>query len=170
MTDAPSVDLLVRSLGSGEAARYRETVLRHLDRLAARERIEGYSLLVCGDAVDRDARAAGTGAGRVLSETLEAVEAWADAPDRSVDSFFPTVERESAFAEETRRETRLPAVALVEYDHAGSVRAVSPALVDGSARTVADRLDALAGDGRTATDDRPFTDDRDAPVVVDRVG
>lgn len=141
--DIPRVELWVRSLYPAGVERRQEAVLARLERLAARDRIASFELLLAGEKVGLGSAAARTAVGRRTLDRFEQFRGWADRTDRSLEPVFEVRTVDSAFTGERFRTVSFPSISVAEYVD-GELRHVAPHTDGDTVVTVDDRLAQLA--------------------------
>lgn len=151
-----TVELYVRSLAPRAAHDHLEDLVESLESLKTRNRIVDYTVHVWGSRIDRTSAAAGTEAGRFVTERVEAFTDWASEQGLSMGSFFEEESVESSITGEEYTAMTLPTAALAEYVD-DELAFVAPCSNGEAVCTVADRLEVLQGDRTTKSARRPMT-------------
>lgn len=150
----PTLELFVRSLAPTARSGELETVLDRLDALVERGVVDDYSVTVWGEEVRADGDAVErTAIGRHVLDSLASFRAWAADNDASVSRFYETRPVERGLLGEEYTVTTLPVVAMAEYGD-GDLQYVTPHEMEGTVRTVRDRLDVLAERDVARTEER----------------
>jgi hypothetical protein len=142
-------ELYVRSLAPGSEFRSQERAFAALDDLVERGSLAIYDVYVWGDAVSPTGVGSRTHAGRRVLDRVARIEGWATETGATVAGLRPG-EHRSRITGERWPVTRLPSLALAEYD-AGRLVHFAPHVAGEENVSVARRLRALAESAPPAT-------------------
>lgn len=134
---AVTLELYLRSLGSGPARPQQEAAVERIERLAEAGAIGGYTVVPWGDGITPSGAVARTDAGRFILDRIDAFEAWADRVGSTVP--FECRHSSASLVDEGCEEIVLPRMVLATIDDEG-LRDVVPFTADGASYTVDDRL------------------------------
>ena len=138
-----TAELYVRSLAPDCEFRAQEAALARLDDLTTHGVITGYDVHIWGAAVSPDGAIATTATGQQVLDRLASIGQWADESGRTVD-VLRTAEHYSRITGERRLVTRLPSLALAEFD-GGELVHFAPCRDGDRDVSVSSRLDTLGG-------------------------
>lgn len=145
------VELYVRSLSPRESRRAIERVVERLDRLVDDGAITEFRVVPTGAAVPPTPADAVTEFSEFVLHRIAVFEDWARATGRSLGNLFERRSVTSSFTGEDHDAIHMPTMVMAEYGGA-ALRFVAPCFADGERVTVEDRLDELAIDEHTGTD------------------
>lgn len=140
-----SVELWVRSLARPAVCREQSDLVSRLDRLEKRGVIGGVDVGVWGREMVLSASTVRTAPGRRFTNRYELFRRWADRNGASLAPFFEQSQVTSDITGEEFTVVLFPVTTLAEFD-GGDLVHVSPCSVDGTVRTVHDRLAAMEAD------------------------
>ena len=138
-----AAELYVRSLAPSAGFRSQERALSMLDELVAAGRFAGYDVLVWGDAVCPAGIGSRTVAGRRVLDRVDRIERWTADSGATVGA-LRSGEYDSRITGERRTVTRLPSLALAEFEGDDLVHFAPCRTREGSV-AVLDRLASLSG-------------------------
>jgi hypothetical protein len=145
-----SVELFVQSVSPGPGHSHQDSVVETLTALATDGLFDAPAVHVWGDQLVADSvTVTHTETGKFLHDRLESFWDWAASSGVSLEPMFGRRTVRSEMTGESYRALSVPTVTLAEYTD-GALTNVTPHVADGLARTVSDRLTALAD--ATATD------------------
>lgn len=143
-----TIELWMRSFAPS-AGENRDRTIERVRALARNEAIAEYEIDIWGREIERSDRIRGTRTGRRIHDRLEQFEQWAERTDRSLEPFFRTKTVEAEIVDRQYRASRLPALALAEFEGERLVH-VAPSRAGERTIDVADRLDTIERELREA--------------------
>jgi hypothetical protein len=141
-SQAPQIELYVRSLLPNGAQARQEAVIERLERLDADGVIGGFSVIVWGKQIARESAGAHTDEGRYILNRVAEFRQWALSNNVSLESFYQTREVGNDATGEEFTATVLPVMGLAEYQD-GELGHVAPCTEGDVVHTITDRLDRL---------------------------